>query len=154
MCCFGFSVKSPRFGRSESRVSKQTARGKTCGHIGHLDNKTSPNHKFTALRVSVLSWGTAEVNPVLRKDDTAAGARSSPTRKLSEKADSYLQPQSVHRRRDDGFGGLGASKPAKTLCRWSFFVSSYRILSPALVSLYPDSSSQRGVERRRRRKRQ
>lgn len=94
----------------------------------------------------MLGWGAAEVNPALRKDAKAAGARSSPTRKLSEKADSYLQRQSVHRRRDDGFGGLGASKPARTLCRWSFFVSSCRILSPVLVSLYPDSSSQRGVE--------
>lgn len=96
-------------------MSKQTARGKTCGHIGHLDNKTSPNHNFATLSVSGLSKGTAEVNPVVRKDDTAAGARSSPTRKLSQKADSYLQRQSVHRRRDDGFGGLGASKQARTV---------------------------------------
>lgn len=101
---------------------------------------------FPRWGISEPSWGTAEVNPAVRKVETAAGARSSPARKLSQKADSYLRRQSDHRGRDDGSGGLGASKRAKTLCRCGFFVSSCGNGSPVPVSLYPDSSSQRGAE--------
>lgn len=156
--CSPFNVKMPRLGRSVCGWG-WTLNGQPGEKLAVVLVISSISENFTEFKhiTHRQSWSWAEGRLKLTEQCGRTTRQQQPARpslpqhrKLSQKADTYLHPQSVHHREGGRerrkHGGQRAHKASENTLLVFFLFPVTEIKSSSCVSLYPDSSSQRGVE--------